>query len=190
MTNFLAQKTSFLLISTYIASYIQNCAHHTPHYYPTLIYLLQSHPPMTSLSPLELYWNDPMISSTPIAVNPALENEPFKAYITFLENWKLDGCWENAMTQYDMNMCAGQQIESSDQMLTQFLKEHMASLNPEEQQKLQEVQELWEQYKQKDCDRVLETYNGGSIGPMNYALCLDMHNRHRLESLVSECRSQ
>lgn len=115
--------------------------------------------------------------------------ESFEKYQTFLENAWLAEYWEKAMTQFDMNICAGQQVQQSESMVNQFLEEYERVLDDEARKKLQQVQILWEDYKQQDCQRVFESYNGGTIGPMNKGLCWDMHNRHRLESLLAELKA-
>ena len=127
----------------------------------------------------------PVLNS--VSTDATLENsEEFVEYQAFLEDGWLAECWDKAMTQVDMTLCAGQQTQQSESILNQFLEEYEQILDDEARSKLQQVQILWEDYKQQDCQRILESYNGGTVGPMNRNLCLDMHNRQRLENLLAE----
>ncbi len=109
-------------------------------------------------------------------------------YENFLETPVLTECWSAALTQLEMNRCSVLQEEQSHRMLQEFLEEQLIydAFTAEERGALLDVQRDWEAFRQKDCERVWSVYGNGTIGPMNYRLCLDVHNRHRLRQLLGE----
>ncbi|MBN2007506.1 MAG: DUF1311 domain-containing protein [Anaerolineae bacterium] len=118
-------------------------------------------------------------------------DEIYAHYEEFLQAKPLEECWAKAMTQQAMNQCASLQKEQSYIKITEFLAESVfqTALMAEQQKSLTQVQIEWESFRQKDCEWVSGLYEQGSIGPMNYRLCLDMHNRQRLQQLLSSMMS-
>ncbi len=116
-----------------------------------------------------------------------INDQVYAGYETFLQAGPLEECWENAMTQPAMNQCAVLQEEQSYLKLTQFLEEAVfqAAFTAEHRASLADVQTKWEVFRQKDCEWVFDLYGKGTIGPMNYRLCQDAHNRQRLQQLLS-----
>jgi len=127
------------------------------------------------------------------AITPTTESEPYSKdqiythYEEFLQAKPLEECWAKAMTQQAMNQCASLQEEQSHIKITEFLAESVfqTALTAEQQKSLAQVQIEWDSFRQKDCEWVSSLYGQGSISPMNYRLCLDMHNRQRLQQLLS-----
>jgi uncharacterized protein YecT (DUF1311 family) len=108
---------------------------------------------------------------------------------------------DSAMTQLDMNQCYGDQYSKSDahlnvlyQKVIQLLEEDMRSSvhqQDEDQrkhsemaiQKLKATEKAWIAYRDLQCDAARFEYEGGSMNPMIWAICMTAVTEHRISDL-------
>jgi uncharacterized protein YecT (DUF1311 family) len=90
-----------------------------------------------------------------------------------------------ADTTYAANICLGKVSEETQKDFDQFYKNLVALLDNAEsaQEKLEEAQDQWEQYRTKTCDAVDETHKGGSIRPSANMECYIRLARSRMRDL-------
>lgn len=74
--------------------------------------------------------------------------------------------------QYAMNECAMREYERQDARLNQAYVMVMRRLAPPAKQKLRLLQREWIRTRDNKCDAEAKEYQGGSIAPMIYSLCL------------------
>jgi len=87
----------------------------------------------------------------------------------------------NAVTQADLNLCAGETVQQSQQKLEQLLKELQIKMDNNTWTKLVAVQQEWANFRDDDCK--WQILGDGSIAPMMEALCISSHNNQRIQDL-------
>ncbi|RCW28046.1 uncharacterized protein YecT (DUF1311 family) [Ciceribacter lividus] len=102
---------------------------------------------------------------------------------------------ENAMTQFDMNVCSQQDYEKADKELNaqwaktkKVMADWDAELDAENKgavESLVGAQRAWIQYRDNQCDAVGYSVWGGSMYPMIVSSCLADLTRKRTEELKS-----
>ncbi|MCO6179225.1 lysozyme inhibitor LprI family protein [Ciceribacter sp. RN22] len=100
---------------------------------------------------------------------------------------------ENAMTQFDMNVCSQQDYEKADKELNaqwaktkKVMADWDAELDAENKgavESLVGAQRAWIQYRDNQCDAVGYSVWGGSMYPMIVSSCLADLTRKRTEEL-------
>ena len=77
-----------------------------------------------------------------------------------------------AMTQMDMDFCAGKNFQASDKKLNDTYRDVMTALGDKNYQaKLKAAQRAWIAYRDTECTFEVAENEGGSIYPMVYSLC-------------------
>jgi uncharacterized protein YecT (DUF1311 family) len=83
-------------------------------------------------------------------------------------------CLQKAETQYELDACAGSMAKAADARLNKSYRELMCYLNmddyKDERAQLVAAQRAWLAFRDADC--AWQGSGGGSISPMNQALCL------------------
>lgn len=98
-------------------------------------------------------------------------------------------CWTTAMTQYDMNMCAGSYWTKANHTLQSLLSELKFYTTSDQYQNLQTVQKEWEQTVEDYCDWEGSFNGGGSMQGMVEANCLTFQYQQRINDLrMSLCK--
>jgi uncharacterized protein YecT (DUF1311 family) len=91
-----------------------------------------------------------------------------------------------ADTTYAANICLGKVSEATQKDFDAFYKNLLALMDDSEdsgQEKLEEAQDQWEQYRTKTCDAVDEMNKGGSIRPSTNMECYIRLARSRMRDL-------
>lgn len=91
---------------------------------------------------------------------------------------------QNAQTQTDMNICAGQDYAQADKQLNQTYQAYRARLDAEHQQSLKIVQLAWIKYRDLHCKFASQDSEGGSIHALEVASCLTEKTRQRTAELT------
>lgn len=98
----------------------------------------------------------------------------------------------SASSQTDMNLCYGEQYRKADARLDTVYSKLLgaSSEGHSKDQKLNEpVQHLkaaehaWLTYRDLHCSAAREQYEGGSLAPTVWAVCMETVTRHRIEEL-------
>ena len=83
-----------------------------------------------------------------------------------------DADCSKAMTQMDMDFCAGKNFQASDKKLNDTYRDVMTALGDKNYQaKLKAAQRAWIAYRDTECTFEVAENEGGSIYPMVYSLC-------------------
>lgn len=85
-------------------------------------------------------------------------------------------------TQADANACARHKYTQADAEMTRVYERLMSELsgdNDKDQQKLRQAQLLWLQYRDANCESEASIYEGGSIRPAVYSMCLASMTQER-----------
>lgn len=100
-------------------------------------------------------------------------------------------CFNKAMTQHEINDCAGLELEMADTELTRIIS--LIEFSPEDRKAFDELQGTWRQQIEKDCEffygQVIDDgnghfyYKGGSMAPMKRSLCVASRVNQRIEEL-------
>ncbi|RYE21841.1 MAG: DUF1311 domain-containing protein [Sphingobacteriaceae bacterium] len=72
----------------------------------------------------------------------------------------------NAITQTQLNACAGQQFLAADRKLNIIYKQVMEKLSPQGRQALVKAQREWVRFRDDNALVFAEQYEGGSMRPM------------------------
>jgi len=82
---------------------------------------------------------------------------------------------EGTETQTEANACARYKYQKADAEMNRIYEQLMSELagdDDKDQQKLRQAQLLWLQYRDANCESEASIYDGGSIRPAVYRLCL------------------
>ncbi len=96
-----------------------------------------------------------------------------------------DDCYKTAVTQLDLDRCAGSDFEAADKELNKTCRELLSRLpDSADQQALKTAQLAWIAFRDKDCEFEAGPVEGsGSIRPMVAAMCLADRTRARTAQL-------
>jgi uncharacterized protein YecT (DUF1311 family) len=86
------------------------------------------------------------------------------------------------MTQAEANACSRREYEKADAEMNHVYRQLMSELgggSDKDQQKLRRAQVLWLQYRDANCESEASIYEGGTIRPAVYNLCLASMTRER-----------
>jgi len=98
-------------------------------------------------------------------------------------------CWTTAMTQYDMNMCAGSYWKKANNTLQSLLLELKSHTTSDQYQTLLTVQKEWEQTVIDYCDWEGSFNGGGSMQGMVETNCGTFQYQQRINDLrMSLCK--
>jgi len=100
-------------------------------------------------------------------------------------------CFNKAMTQLEINDCAGLELELADAELTRTIS--LIDFSPEDKKAFDKLQETWRQQVEAGCEffygQVVDDgnghlyYKGGSMAPMRRTLCIASNIRQRIDEL-------
>jgi len=95
----------------------------------------------------------------------------------------LPACMQTARTQYELNVCAEGLATESDKMLNKFYQAVLRYFCPEDSDRAQLVtaERAWIAFRDADC--AFWGGEGGSIAPMNEAMCRADRSRERAREL-------
>ena len=87
-----------------------------------------------------------------------------------------------AVTQFDMNRCADKDYQAADKVLNEIYKKALAAQEGDDE-KLKAAQRAWIVFRDAECDFRTESDEGGSIQPMDRALCMAALTKERAKQL-------
>jgi len=90
---------------------------------------------------------------------------------------------DEASTQYEMNVCAGEQLRLADEELNRLYKEKLDTLTSD-RESFRDMQRAWLVFRDKAC--FYETgprEEGGSSWPLSNAMCMEYHTKKRIEDI-------
>jgi uncharacterized protein YecT (DUF1311 family) len=93
---------------------------------------------------------------------------------------------EGTETQAEANACARAKYKQAEVEMNRVYEQLMAELAGDDdtnQQKLRHAQLLWLQYRDTNCESEASIYEGGSIRPAIYSLCLASVTHERTKRL-------
>nr|WP_242044813.1 lysozyme inhibitor LprI family protein [Anabaena azotica] len=86
-------------------------------------------------------------------------------------------------TQLEINRCSQLSYESADKKLNQVYKQLLPKLERPRQQKLIAAQQAWIKFRDSSCEFERSAYEGGSIAPSVYVICLERLTKQRTQQL-------
>jgi len=95
-------------------------------------------------------------------------------------------------TQTDMNLCYGQQYSKADAHLNTVYRDQIKRFSAgssqdqkqnESIQRLKSAQRAWLTYRDLHCSIARDQYEGGSVAPMVWSMCMETVTQHRIEEL-------
>lgn len=106
----------------------------------------------------------PLLATSPAISAPLLAQQP--------------NC-NNAQTQTDMNICAGQSYKTADRALNRTYQTLLPKLSAARRQKLADAQRRWITFRDTECDFYGSEAEGGTMQPMLVAGCKDQITQQR-----------
>ncbi len=91
-------------------------------------------------------------------------------------------CMQSARNQLEMTTCAATLAKEADDRLNAAYRDLLRYLDGDGRAKLVSAQRAWIVFRDKDCAFV--SSGGGSISPMNDALCRAGHTENRIRDLT------
>jgi uncharacterized protein YecT (DUF1311 family) len=92
---------------------------------------------------------------------------------------------KNAMTQSDMNMCAGQDAKKADAALNTTYQLVMKRLSVPAKARLRDAQRAWLAFRDKECLFESSGADGGSVSPMIHLNCFAAVTSERTKALAA-----
>lgn len=92
---------------------------------------------------------------------------------------------DDAITQQEMNACAGEGYQAADKELNTTYNELMARLDDDSAGLLKTSQRAWIKFRDAECNFVSGRTSGGSINSMVKTSCLEDLTEQRTEMLKS-----
>ena len=93
-------------------------------------------------------------------------------------------CYEIAMTQSEINRCAGSKNQEVKELLEKLIQELKAVLPDKPEANLIKSQKAWSTVVENDCKIESWYVEGGTARPMVVAGCYAEHSRHRIKMLA------
>ncbi|ANE51569.1 lysozyme inhibitor LprI family protein [Flavisolibacter tropicus] len=91
-----------------------------------------------------------------------------------------------SQTQMELNQQADKKYKKADAELNKVYKELAALLTPERKALLVKAQRAWITFRDTHCQFTDSGYEGGSIQPMIYSLCMQELTEQRTKQLKAE----
>ncbi len=98
-------------------------------------------------------------------------------------NTEAKPCIDTAMTQYDMNICAGNLAETADKNLNDLYQKIKEQLDSKSLHQFIIAEQAWINYRDEDCKAQYMVYDGGSGGPSAEALCIEQLTNERIKEM-------
>jgi uncharacterized protein YecT (DUF1311 family) len=92
-------------------------------------------------------------------------------------------CLRTAQTQSELTVCAASEAKAADQRLNHSYKSALCYVDDGDKAHFRAAQRAWIAFRDADC--AVWGGGGGSIGPMNEAMCVASLSNHRAEELDS-----
>jgi len=98
-----------------------------------------------------------------------------------------------------MNLCYGKQYSKADTHLNTVYRDQIKRLSagsPQDQkqnesiQRLKSAQRAWITYRDLHCSIARDQYEGGSMAPMVWSMCMETVTEHRIEELSAAYNDQ
>ncbi|MEY4464265.1 MAG: hypothetical protein RLZZ81_1236 [Pseudomonadota bacterium] len=86
-----------------------------------------------------------------------------------------------ALTQGDMNYCAGEEYKKVDKKLNQIYQEILKHISEEQVNLLKKSQNLWIKYRDAECEFQSSGVYGGSVYPMILLMCFTGKTEGRIK---------
>lgn len=100
-------------------------------------------------------------------------------------------CFNKAMTQHEINDCAGLELELANTELMRIIS--LIEFSPEDKETFNKLQDVWRQQVEADCEFFYGQlvndgdghlyYKGGSMAPMRISLCISSRIQQRIDEL-------
>jgi len=91
-----------------------------------------------------------------------------------------------SQTQMELNAEANGKYKKADAELNKVYKELVALLSPERKALLVKAQRAWITFRDTHCRFTDSSYEGGSMQPMIYAMCMQEITEQRVKQLKQE----
>jgi len=91
----------------------------------------------------------------------------------------------NAMTQADINQCAGAEYKKSDVQLNKVYKQVIGKVDPSQQLQLKTAQNAWIKFRDADCAFQTAAVEGGSLYATVLTGCLEAKTATRTKELAT-----
>lgn len=92
-------------------------------------------------------------------------------------------CLNTAASPAQLAACAESKSTESNQKLSQLIEALQETVSAEKWNELQTLQTQWEQGRDANCTWEASFFEGGSIQPTNYQLCVADYNQQRIDRL-------
>ena len=93
---------------------------------------------------------------------------------------------KHAMTQMDMDFCAGKDFQAADGKLNATYKKLTSALDAHELASLKTAQRAWVAWRDAECDYRTIDSEGGSIRPMEVSMCETELTNDRIKQLQDQ----
>ncbi|MCW6036900.1 lysozyme inhibitor LprI family protein [Spirulina subsalsa FACHB-351] len=91
---------------------------------------------------------------------------------------------DDPTSQWEMNVCADQAAKEADARLNEVYRQLRVKVSGTPQEsRLIEAEKAWIDFRDKDCEFSRRRYDGGTIMPMIYAMCVNDLTQRRTEQL-------
>lgn len=92
---------------------------------------------------------------------------------------------KNPQTQFELNVCAGLRAQAADRRLNQVYQQlrNKRGRGTESDRLLVAAEEAWIKYRDANCEFSQKRYEGGTIAPMIYSLCIESVTLQRVREL-------
>jgi uncharacterized protein YecT (DUF1311 family) len=92
---------------------------------------------------------------------------------------------KNAITTYEMNVCAGREMEAADAELDKYLTKAKHKYSEEKRvvDLLVKSQEAWLAYRKVYCDGIYEMWSSGTIRGVMYGSCMVQLTKQRTHKI-------
>lgn len=97
-----------------------------------------------------------------------------------------DDCDRNNQSQMAMNQCAGVDAAKADAELNKVYKQLAAQADGKEKTALRDAQRAWIAFRDKECEYRTIGEDGGSIRPMELAMCAQEMTEARTKALAHD----
>jgi uncharacterized protein YecT (DUF1311 family) len=94
-----------------------------------------------------------------------------------------NSCYQFAITQVELNYCAGQKAQASYAKLESLIAELKGHMNGSQYGMLLSIEENWEKAIAEHCKWEANFFEGGSIQPLQFAECLNQQYLNRVDEL-------
>ena len=92
-------------------------------------------------------------------------------------------CYQSAITQAELNDCAGQKTRATYEKLESLITELQGHMDDSQYTMLLNIEENWEKAIVEHCKWEANFFAGGSIQPLQFAECLNQQYLNRIDEL-------